>query len=522
VVYFARNIHLKRKRSKTGTKHSLIFREGKKHQKHSQAMRKKFEQQYSIDLIPISEVKIKENKRDELPPILLALQHIFVTPELNQEVFKIMEEAILKGKKKTGRTGMDLWHILVLGVVRMGLELNYDRLCDISNHHTLIRKIMGINPVCEETKKFALSTIRDNASLLDESVIEQIDKVVVKAGHQLVKKKDEKLSIKADTYVLETNVHFPTDISLLWDSARKCLDIITELREAYPVKGWRKFKFWYKDIKKQCRILSKTCQSGGKNKERQVKKQATEYLRLAKELNEKIIQSKEQFYKLVNSPMSLAQLLSLDYYHNMLCKHINLVERRLIKGEVIPQYEKLYSIFETHTEWKKKGKSNNKVELGHNILIASDQFNFIVYHKVIFNQQDVELAIPLAGKLNMLFGENAIDSISLDKGFWKPENKLLLQTHFPNVIMPKKGKKNKAEQEEESSKVFKKLRNKHSAVESNINSLEHHGLNRCPDKGKKGFVKYTALGVLSYNLHRLGLIAMDKQAEKISPIRKAA
>jgi hypothetical protein len=300
------------------------------------------------------------------------------------------------------------------------------------------------------------------------------------------------------------------------------LNIITKLRKIHCIKGWRKFKFWYKDIKKQCRILSKACQSGGKCKEQQVKKQATEYLRLTNELNEKIIQSKEQLYKMANSPVLLAQLLSLDYYQEMLCKHINLVERRLIKREVIPQNEKIYSIFETHTEWKKKGKSNNKVELGHNILIASDQFQFIVYNKVIFNQQDVELAIPIAESLYVKFGENAIDSISLDKGFWKPENKLLLQTHFPNVIMPKKGNKNKAEQAEEKSKIFKKLRNKHSAVESNINSLEHHGLNRCPDKGKKGFVKYTALGVLSYNLHRFGLIVMSKQAKKILPIRKAA
>ncbi len=321
---------------------------------------------------------------------------------------------------------------------------------------------------------------------------------------------------------METNVHFPSDISLLWDSSRKCLDIITGLRGSYPIKGWRKFRFWYKDLKKQCRILSKVCQSGGKNKDQQVKKQAREYLRLANELNEKINQSKEQFYKMINSLTSFAELLLLDYYQKMLCKHINLVERRLIKEEVIPQSEKLYSIFETHTEWKKKGKSNNKVELGHNILVASDQFQFIVYHKVIFHQQDVELSIPLADSLRILFGENAIDSISFDKGFWRPENKLLLQMYFPNVIMSKKGKKNKAEQEEEKSKVYKKLRNKHSAVESNINSLEHHGLNRCPDKGKKGFIKYTALGILSYNLHRLGLIVMSKQKGKILPIRKAA
>jgi len=109
-------------------------------------MRKRFEQQYSIDLIPISEVKIKENKRDKLPPILQALQYIFITPELNQAVFNIMEDAILKDKKKTGRTGMDLLHRLVLGVVRMGMDINFDRLHDLSNHHKLIRKIMGVEP----------------------------------------------------------------------------------------------------------------------------------------------------------------------------------------------------------------------------------------------------------------------------------------------------------------------------------------------------------------------------------------
>jgi len=485
-------------------------------------MRKKFEQQLSIDITPINDIKIKDNKRDELPPTLLALQHIFVTPELNHEVFAIMEEAILKGKKKTGRKGLDLWQILVLGVVRMTLDLNYERLLDLSNNHMLIRQIMGIRPICEEGKEFAYTTIADNVKLLDEATIDKISAIVVKAGHQIVKKNEEKLSIKADTYVLETNVHFPSDISLLWDSARKCLDIIEDLDEEYPIAGWRKLKLWKRELKKQNRILTKACQSGGKNKEKQIKLQAKEYLRLSVELNKKLTQSKEEFYKIIDSEKSLIRLVSLDYYQSMLCKHINLVERRLIKGEVIPQEEKLYSIFETHTEWKKKGKSNNKVELGHNILVATDQFGFILHHKVIFNQPDVELPVPLTDRLINLYGKDALASISFDKGMWKPINKELLQLIYEDVIMPKKGKKNKIEQEEESTKKFKKLRNKHSAIESNINSLEHHGLNRCPDKGKKGFVRYTALGVLSYNLHILGLAIMTKREKAKLKTRKAA
>lgn len=485
-------------------------------------MRKRFEQQLSIDITPIIDIKIKDNKRDELPPTLLALQHIFITPELNHEVFRIMEEAILKGKKKTGRNGLDLWQILVLGVVRMTLDINYDRLLDIANNHMQIRQIMGICPVCEDGKEFAYSTILDNVKLLDDETIEKISAIVVKAGHQIVKKNGEKLSIKADTYVLEANVHFPSDISLLWDSARKCLDIIENIDTEYPLGGWRKLKLWRRELKKQNRILAKACQSGGKNKDKQIKLQATEYLRLSVELNKKVTQSKEELYKIVNSEASLVQLISLEYYQGMLYKHINLVERRLLKGEVIPQQDKIYSIFETHTEWKKKGKSNNKVELGHNVLIATDQFEFIDYHKVIFNQADVELPIPLVDNLINILGKDAIGSISFDKGFWKQINKDVLQLYIPDVIMPKKGNKNKIEQEEESTKKFKELRNKHSAVESNINSLEHHGLNRCPDKGKKGFIKYTALGVLSYNLHILGFAIMTKREKVRLKSRKAA
>lgn len=97
-------------------------------------MRKKIEQQLKLGSISIAEVKVPLKSRDELPPILRALQHIYVTPELKEAVFRILEEKVLRGKKKTGRHGMELWHILVLAVVRMGLDANYDRLEDLANH----------------------------------------------------------------------------------------------------------------------------------------------------------------------------------------------------------------------------------------------------------------------------------------------------------------------------------------------------------------------------------------------------
>lgn len=491
-------------------------------------MRKRFEQQRKLGVIGISEVKLPLKSRDELPPILRALQHIYVTPELNEEVFRILEERVQKGKKKTGRYGMELWHILVLSVVRLGLDANYDRLEDFANHHKLIRQIMGVETGFGEGKVFSMQSIKDNISLLDEETIRRINEVVVSSGHQLVKKKEEGLRIKVDTYVLESNVHFPTDMNLLWDAGRKSLDIIEDAIEEGLLegRGWRKGKYWRRELKKLMRVSAKASSVGGKDGEEGKKRHVRRYLELARSLSEKIGASLFVIYERVLTMNQVEKhakkIEALESFHGMLNKQIDLVDRRVVCGETIPAEEKIHSLFEPHTEWLYKGKSNKRVELGHNFLVASDQWGFIADHLAVENQADVSLSIPLADRLLSRYGEGVIESMSFDKGFYKKENKELLGLYIPVVIMPKKGKKNKAEQEEESGKTFKKLRNKHSAVESDINRLEHHGLDRCPDKGLDAFKRYCALGVLAANLHTMGNVLQEKAREQCEKSRKAA
>jgi hypothetical protein len=113
-----------------------------------------------------------------------------VTPEINEKIFKILESKI-KIKKK-GRTGTTLWEILVLAVVRLTLDANYDRLEDMANHHKLVRDLLGVNTFNGPGKRYPLQTIKDNVSLLDEQVIEEINEIVVKSGHSLLKKKRKK------------------------------------------------------------------------------------------------------------------------------------------------------------------------------------------------------------------------------------------------------------------------------------------------------------------------------------------
>jgi len=159
-------------------------------------MRKQFEQQLELDIIPISEVEITTKTRHELPQLLQGLQYIFVTPSLNEEVFTILSKKLLAGKKQTGRPGMTLWEVFVLGCVRLNLDTNYDMLHDLANQHVELRSILGIHRFHfnDIGKTYGLSTLKENVRLLDEETLKEINAVVVKAGHELKKKNSAKIS----------------------------------------------------------------------------------------------------------------------------------------------------------------------------------------------------------------------------------------------------------------------------------------------------------------------------------------
>jgi len=302
-------------------------------------------------------------------------------------------------------------------------------------------------------------------------------------------------------------------LNLLWDSSRKCIDIAEWFSTEKGVLGWRKSKAWKSEIKSVFRITSRAGRGGGKNKEERVQKAASNYLFICEKLAKKttiLLAEVHQYHDLA----SYIKSMELSYYLEMLEKHIDLVNRRLLQEEKIPTSEKLYSIFESHTEWLSKGKSGKSVELGHNFLIATDQYHFIVHHQVVEGIKDVNLTIELGNTLLNKF-PNQINSLSLDKGFYSKINKEVLSTKIPQLVIPKKGKRTKKETEEEYDKKFIKLRHKHSAVESNINQLEHNGLNRCCDKTITGFKRYASLSVLAYNMHRLGKYLITQEKEKL-------
>ncbi|MFQ5788003.1 MAG: hypothetical protein ACE5H1_08475 [Thermodesulfobacteriota bacterium] len=155
------------------------------------AMRKRFEIEYEKGATPIEEVKIPEKSRDELPAVLRGLQHIHRERELNKAVLDLLEERFNSREKNKGmgRPGMSLWEILVLAVVRLALGIDYDRLEHIANYDLLVREILGVVSFGKQIKRYSLQAIKDNVGILDEKTIEEINEIIIKAGHRLVKKR---------------------------------------------------------------------------------------------------------------------------------------------------------------------------------------------------------------------------------------------------------------------------------------------------------------------------------------------
>ena len=168
-------------------------------------MRKAHSQQTRLDCRTVTDVELNVNCRDEIIPILTALQHIYSKPELRDAILDLVAQDVnANSRHDRGREGMHYWQILVLAAVREGCNLDYDKLQDLAEQHRALRHIMGIGDWDEDTD-FSSRRIRDNVCLIRPETIEQISHMIVSAGHELDPQAAKKT--RADSFVVETNIH---------------------------------------------------------------------------------------------------------------------------------------------------------------------------------------------------------------------------------------------------------------------------------------------------------------------------
>lgn len=155
------------------------------------ALRQRFEAEPGLNLTPIEKILIPLHSRDELPPILARLQWIWMHPPLKADILGLLERKMLADQQATGRTGMDLGQILVLGVVRLGLDANYDRLEHVANFDGRVRQMLGVaqTPWGQGAKVFNHQTLRDNVAWVDDTRLLAINALVAAAGRKVFAKK---------------------------------------------------------------------------------------------------------------------------------------------------------------------------------------------------------------------------------------------------------------------------------------------------------------------------------------------
>lgn len=138
---------------------------------------------------PIDQIKIDMRARDEIPKLLLGLQHIFCNEELHDKVFAVLETMVPENvDSKNGRPGMELWKILVMGTIRLNCNWDYDKLQDIVNNHKNIRQMLG-HGLMDNDQIYPLQTLKDNVKLLTPEILDRINTLVVQEGHKLLVKK---------------------------------------------------------------------------------------------------------------------------------------------------------------------------------------------------------------------------------------------------------------------------------------------------------------------------------------------
>ena len=316
------------------------------------------------------------------------------------------------------------------------------------------------------------------------------------------------------------DVEYPTDIGLLEDAMRKTITLTSRLCSEHNIKGWRQSGFSLRRIKCLQRKAQQSKRSRKADTKLAIEKAHRRYLKYAAHYLEKSLSSCEQLSEEIGKHLEpqkwsklqgkLAEISSFQAHAE---RQIDQIRRRVLEHETIPSSEKVYSVFEPEVEWISKGKAGVPFELGVKVGIVEDQHRFILHHRVMQKEEDAAVAVTMVKATKEKFPN--FNACSFDKGFHSPENQKKLPELIEQVVLPRKGKATLADKEMANDPKYKKARRAHSAVESAINALEHHGLNRCLDQGIDGFKRYVALSIVARNLQRIGVILAEQAKDRL-------
>ncbi len=482
-----------------------------------------YQQQQRFDCSPIANVQLNLECRDEIIPILFGLQFLYTDAKLRRKVVQLVAADINDDTRRdVGRPGMDDWHVVVLAAVRLGCNFDYDKLQDqVENHHAL-RGIMGLGD-WQDSEGFTFRRIRDTLCQLKPSTIEAMNQAIVAAGHAIAP--EAATTVRADSFVVETNIHYPTESSLIFDGVRKFVPLCVELARSLGIERWRQSDHLVKKIKRIKQSIGRIAASKSPTKQDVLQSLYRDLLERASQLLERAKTLVKTALNESSDPSILLPTAAIEHWIDLTEQVCDTARRRVLLGESVPNQDKLFSLFETHTQLYRRGKAGQANQYGRLFLVYEDGAGFISHYRLMDRDASDRDVVVEQTKVAQKKHAGEIATASFDRGFHSDENEILLHEIIDDVCVLPRHPGQYAERIKTGSVEFHQTRLRHSGVESAIGAMQRgNGLKRCRDRSELGFERYLGLAILGRNIQTLGrlLLARDHALTNAAQSKRSA
>ena len=347
----------------------------------------------------------------------------------------IVEDVNRYSRRDVGREGFDDWQVLALAAVRLGCNLDYDKLQDLAEQHRALRHIMGIGDWDDETS-FNWRRIRNTLCLLKPETIHQINQVIVAEGHAFDPEAAKK--VRADSFVVETDIHYPSESSFILDGITKILSLCAVIAGQFDVPGWRQHEHLLKKVKKTTTAISRLSSRKSPKSKSRMEKQYRRLLKRAKTILERAEELHHQVLDRGSDEVTLCRIIELKRFIELTQQVCSTAHRRVIEGETVPNEDKIFSIFETHTQLYRRGKAKQPNQFGRLVMVYEDAAGFISHYFMLpRDAQDADVVVEQT-QVAQERHNHQIEDASFDRGFYSSENEELLQAILEHPCLPKK------------------------------------------------------------------------------------
>jgi len=393
----------------------------------------------------------------------------------------------LKTAQTSGAEGMSADQVLRSAIIKILFGFTYQELAFHMVDSRSIRRFCNIGVADEGFKK---SSLNNNIKAISDATWESINKQIL--GYAEEDKIEKGREVRIDCTVVESNIHPPTDSTLLWDGVRVLTRLLHRAKELFNLDQLH-FKDHQRVAKRRMVAIqyakSKKARKQPYNDLLKVTRKCVGYANTAIEL---ITRSS---YSIENQPF----FEDLKHFVELTLKVIDQTERRVIRGESVPSFEKVVSLFEPHTDIIRK--DNRDTFYGHKICLTGGKSNLILDCVIVDgNPADVDLTETMLDRQNALYGRYPLKA-ALDGGFASKDNLEKAKSKQIKDVCFAKKRGLKVADMCRSEYVYKRLRRFRAGIESGISWLKRSfGLHRCNWKGHESFKSYVWAAIVSANL----------------------